>query len=108
VNYSGSKFTDETERPGMEQPVYYWVPSIAPCGMAFITGNRFPEWKGRLLVGSLKFNYVELLTLKGEKVVKREKIAEDIGRVRNVKMGPDGYIYIAVESDGIYKLSPDK
>lgn len=106
VNYSGTKFTEETRRDGMEQPVYYWVPSIAPCGMTFVTGDRYPEWKGHLLVGSLKFNYVELLKLKGDKVVGREKIAEDIGRVRNVKQGPDGYIYIAVEGDGIYKVIP--
>lgn len=107
VNYSGSKFTDETSRPGMEQPVYYWVPSIAPCGMAFVTGNKYPEWKGHLLVGSLKFNYVELVKLDGVKVIGREKIAEDIGRVRNVKMGPDGLIYIALEGRGIVKLVPN-
>lgn len=107
VNYSGTKFTDETERPGMEQPIYYWVPSIAPCGMDFVTGNRYPSWKGHLLVGSLKFNYVELLKLKGNKVIGREKIAEDIGRVRNVKMGPDDYIYIALEGRGIARLIPN-
>jgi glucose/arabinose dehydrogenase len=107
VNYSGTKFTEETEREGMAQPVYYWVPSIAPCGMTFVTGDKYPEWKGHLLVGSLKFNYVELVNLEGNKVVGREKIAEDIGRVRNVKQGPDGYIYIAVEGDGIYKVIPE-
>jgi glucose/arabinose dehydrogenase len=107
VNYSGTKFTEETERPGMEQPIYYWVPSIAPCGMAFVTGDRYPNWKGHLLVGSLKFNYVELVKLDGNQVIGREKIAEDIGRVRNVAMSPDGYIYIAVEGDGIYKVVPE-
>ncbi len=107
VNYSGTKFTDETERPGMTQPIYYWVPSIAPCGMAFVTGNIYPEWKGRLLVGSLKFNYVELLTLQGDKVTDRQKIAEDVGRVRNVKLSPDGYIHIAIEGQGIVKMVPN-
>jgi len=107
INYSGTKFTEETSRPGMEQPVYYWVPSIAPCGMAFVTGNKYPEWKGHLLVGSLKFNYVELVKLNGEKVIDRVKIAEDVGRVRNVKIGPDGLIYIAVEGQGIVKLIPN-
>ncbi|HPF11733.1 MAG TPA: PQQ-dependent sugar dehydrogenase [Flavobacteriaceae bacterium] len=106
VNYSGTPITSETSHPGMEQPIHYWVPSIAPCGMAFITGNQFPDWKGDLLVGSLKFNYVELLHLKGNKVIGREKIAEDIGRVRNVKMGPDGFIYVAVEGRGIFRLVP--
>ncbi|MRT17606.1 PQQ-dependent sugar dehydrogenase [Vitellibacter sp. q18] len=107
INYSGTKITDETTKAGIEPPVYYWVPSIAPCGMAFVTGDKFPQWKGKLLVGSLKFAYVELLTLDGEKVVGREKIAQDIGRVRNVKMGPDGLIYIAVEGQGIFRLLPE-
>ena len=106
VNYSGTSFTDETSRPDMESPIYYWVPSIAPCGMVFVTGDVYPSWKGHLLVGSLKFNYVELVKLKGNEVVGREKIAEGIGRVRNVKQGPDGYIYIAVEGDGLYKVIP--
>ncbi|MEM7085401.1 MAG: PQQ-dependent sugar dehydrogenase [Bacteroidota bacterium] len=106
INYSGTKFTEETSRPGMEQPIYYWVPSIAPCGMDFVTGNKYPNWEGGLLVGSLKFNYVELVRLKGDEVVGREKIAEDIGRVRNVKLGPDGLIYIALEGRGIVKLIP--
>ena len=107
INYSGTKFTEETARPGMEQPVYYWVPSIAPCGMDFVTGNKYPEWEGHLLVGSLKFNYVELVKLEGDKVIGREKIAEDVGRVRNVKLGPDGFIYIAVEGQGIVRLLPN-
>lgn len=107
INYSGTKFTNETARPGMEQPVHYWVPSIAPCGMAFVTGDKYPEWNGQLMVGSLKFNYIELLKLEGDKVVAREKIAEDIGRVRNVKLGPDGYIYIAIEGDGIVRIIPE-
>lgn len=106
VNYSGTKITDETTKPGIEPPIYYWVPSIAPCGMAFVTGDKYPQWKGKLLVGSLKFSYVELLTLEGEKVTNREKIAQDIGRVRNVKIGSDGLIYIAVEGQGIFRLIP--
>ncbi|EDM43447.1 hypothetical protein SCB49_00320 [unidentified eubacterium SCB49] len=106
VNYSGTKFTDKTKMEGMEDPIYYWVPSIAPCGMTFVTGDKYPDWKGDLLIGSLKFNYVELLKLEGNKVVDREKIAEDIGRVRNIQQGPDGYIYIAVEGDGIFRIMP--
>lgn len=107
INYSGTKFTEETARPGMEQPVYYWTPSIAPCGMDFVTGDRYPDWEGHLLVGSLKFNYVELVKLNGSQVIGREKIAEDVGRVRNVKMGHDGYVYIAVEGRGIVRLIPN-
>lgn len=106
VNYSGTKITDKQTRPDVEPPIYYWVPSIAPCGMDFITGNRYPEWEGKLLVGSLKFGYVELLTLNGKEVIGRDIIAKDIGRVRNVKMGPDNLIYISVEGQGIFRLLP--
>lgn len=106
INYSGTKFTDETSHPGMEQPIYYWVPSIAPCGMTFIEGDRYPDWKGDLLVGSLKFGYVELLELDGEHITGRKKIAQDIGRTRNVKQGPDGFVYVAVEGRGIYRIVP--
>ena len=107
VNYSGTSFTELTEKEGMEQPVHYWVPSIAPCGMAFVTGDKFPDWKNDLLVGSLKFNYVELVKLDGNKVTGREKIADGIGRVRNVRIGPNGYIYIALEGQGIVRLLPN-
>ncbi len=69
INYSGTKITDETARPGMEQPIYQWTPSIAPCGMAFVTSDKYPKWKGNLLVGSLSFQYLERLVLKNDKVV---------------------------------------
>lgn len=107
INYSGTKFTEITKKEGMEQPIYYWTPSIAPCGMTFVTGNKYPDWKNHLLVGSLKFNYVELLKLEGNKVTNRQKIAEDVGRVRNVKQSPDGYIYIGIEGQGIVKIVPN-
>ena len=92
----------------MEQPLFYWVPSIAPSGMAFITSNKYPEWKGNVLVGSLKFSYLERLELKSNKVIKREKLLNNMGRVRNVRQGPDGYIYVAIEGKGIIKIVPEK
>ena len=104
INYSGTSITDKKSLPGMEQPFYYWVPSIAPSGMAFSNSNVYKKWKGDLFVGSLKFKYLERLVIKRGKVVKREKILNDIGRVRNVKEGPDGYLYIGVEGKGILKL----
>lgn len=104
INYSGTTFTDITEKEGMEQPVYYWVPSIAPSGMAFVDGSKDKHLEGNILAGSLKFQYLEHLILKKDKVIKREKILEDIGRVRNVVMGPDGEIYLGVEGKGILKL----
>ena len=108
INYNGTPFTDITEKEGMEQPLFYWVPSIAPSGMAFVTSNIYPNWKDNILVGSLKFSYLERLELKNNKVVKREKLLEGMGRVRNVIQGPDGYIYVAIEGKGIIKIVPNK
>lgn len=108
VNYSGTPFTDITEKEGMEQPLFYWVPSIAPSGMAFVNSDKYPDWKGNVLVGSLKFKYLERLVLENNEVIKREKLFEDIGRVRNVLQAPDGYIYVAVEGKGIVKIVPEK
>jgi glucose/arabinose dehydrogenase len=108
INYSGTKFTDITEKDGMEQPIHYWDPSIAPSGMDFITSDIYPQWKGNLLVGSLKFQYLNRCELKGNKVVKEEKLLDGLGRVRAVKQGPDGYIYVGVENVGIVKIIPKK
>ena len=105
INYSGTSITDKREMAGMEQPLYYWVPSIAPCGMAFSTSGVYKKWKGDLFVGSMKFNYLERLVFKKGKVIKREKILENIGgKLRNVKEGPDGYLYVSVDGKGIFKL----
>lgn len=108
INYSGTKFTDITQKDGMEQPIHYWDPSIAPSGMDFITSDIYPEWKGNLLVGSLKFQYLNRCELKGNKVVKEEKLLDGLGRVRAVKQGPDGYIYVGIENVGIVKIIPKK
>lgn len=107
INYDGTIMSTETERPGIEKPIYYWIPSIAPSGMTFVTSDKYPDWKGHLLVGSLVFQYLELVKLKGKEVIERQKIASDIGRVRNVMQGPDGFIYIAVEGKGILKIIPN-
>ncbi|WP_064972224.1 PQQ-dependent sugar dehydrogenase [Kordia jejudonensis] len=108
INYSGTTITEETAREGMQQPLYYWVPSIAPSGMAFVTSDVYPELKGHLVVGSLKFQYLELLTLtKDDKVAKREKLLDGIGRVRSVRQGPDGYIYVGIDGKGILKMLPN-
>lgn len=108
INYSGTTFTDITKKEGMEQPVFYWVPSIAPSGMAIVSSNKYPDWKGNVLVGSLKFEYLERIILENNQVVKREKLFENIGRIRNVIQAPDGYIYVAVENLGIVKIIPEK
>jgi glucose/arabinose dehydrogenase len=107
INYSGTEITDKTEMEGMTQPIHYWVPSIAPSGMAFVTTDTYgSDWKGSLLVGSLKFQYMEHLAMDGKKVVKREKLMDGMGRVRSIKEGPDNLIYVGVEGKGIYKLVP--
>lgn len=106
INYSGTPITDKTSMPGMEQPIHYWVPSIAPSGAAFVTSDRYPDLKGDLLVGSLAFQYLEDLKLSGKKVTGRFKLLEGMGRIRNVRQAPDGLIYVAIEGKGIYRLRP--
>ena len=97
------------EMPGMEPPVYYWVPSIAPSGMAFYDGDKFPEWNGNLFVGSLKFGLLVRLEIDGHEIVAEERLLQDqIGRIRDVRMGPDGLIYLINDEwdGGIYRLTP--
>jgi glucose/arabinose dehydrogenase len=109
INYNGTPITNITKKEGMEQPLHYWVPSIAPSGMEIVTSNLYPGWQGQVLVGSLKFQYLELLKLNtSNKVTGRLKLLDKIGRVRNVRQGPDGYIYVAVEHVGILKIIPGK
>lgn len=107
INYDGTTFTNATAKAGMEQPLHYWIPSIAPSGMAFVSGDRYKAWKGNLLVGSLRFQYLNRCVLAGEKIVKEEILLKNVGRVRNVTMAPDGYLYVAVEQPGaVYRLLP--
>ena len=108
INYNGKTITDKTTAPGIQDPLLYWIPSIAPSGMAFITGDVYKPWRGALLVGSLRFKYLNLCYLNGNKVVSEEKLLKNIGRVRDVRVGPDGYIYIAVEKPAaaVYRLIP--
>lgn len=105
-NYDGTTITEETSRPDMESPIYYWQPSIAPSGFTFVTSDKYPKLKGNLLVGSLKFQYLEHLILDNYKVTKREKLLAGIGRLRDVRQGPDGFLYAAVEGKGIIRILP--
>lgn len=110
-NYGGGKIGDGlTVKEGMAQPLHYWVPSIAPSGMAFLTSDRYgPAWKGHLFVGSLKFGYLDRLDLKDGKVVAEHKLLEDgRARIRDVRQGPDGLLYVLTdESDGkLLRLRP--
>lgn len=99
INYNGTIITEETKRAGLEQPIMYWLPSIGPCGLTFVNSDRYPNWKGDLLAGSLSFRYLERIDLEGERVIHREKLLEDIGRIRDIQEGRDGYIYVAVEGN---------
>ena len=108
INYSGTTITKNKSLPGMEQPLYYWVPSIAPSSFEYISSDIYPDWKGSLLSGALVYKFVERTKLKNNKVVLRTKIAEKLGRPRDIKQGPDGYIYVAIETKGIYKILPKK
>ena len=110
VNYGlGTRIGEGTSKAGMEQPLYYWVPSIAPSGMAFYDGERFPRWKGNLFVGALRDRMLVRLQLDGEKVVKEERLLQNaIGRIRDVRAGPDGYLYLLTDDSAgmLARLEP--
>jgi len=110
VNYGiGTKIGEGTRKEGMAQPLYHWVPSIAPSGMAFYTGDKFARWKGDLFVGALRDQMLVRLKLDGEKVVSEERLLKGVlGRIRDVRAGPDGFIYVLTdESNGVLaRLEP--
>jgi glucose/arabinose dehydrogenase len=109
-NYGiGTRIGEGTEKEGMAQPLYKWVPSIAPSGMAFYTGDRFPRWRGNLFVGALRDRMLVRLVLDGEQVLKEERLLQGVlGRIRDVRAGPDGFIYLLTdESRGVLaRLEP--
>lgn len=108
INYSGTTITKNKSLPKMEQPLYYWLPSIAPSSFEYISSDIYPNWKGSLLAGALVFKYIERIGLKNDKVVYRSKIAENLGRPRDIKQGPDGFVYVSIEGKGVYKILPKK
>jgi glucose/arabinose dehydrogenase len=110
VNYGfGTRIGEGQTKPGMVQPLHLWVPSIAPSGMAFVSGSKFPQWTGDLLVGALRDQMLVRLELDGEKVVREERLLRGIvGRIRDVRMGPDGLVYLLTDdSEGaLLRLEP--
>jgi len=109
VNYSGTSITPDTARPGMEQPVVHWTPSIAVSGMDFYTGDRFPEWEGDIFVGALRQQHIRRLVMDGDEVVDQEVLLGDLGvRFREIATGPDGFLYLLTdESPGhVLRLEP--
>ncbi len=111
-NYgTGTRIGEGTAKPGMVQPAHYWVPSIAASGMAFYDGDKFPQWRGDLFVGALKDRLLVRLQIEGQRVVKEERMLQGmLGRIRDVRSGPDGFIYLLTdESDGaIVRLEPTR
>lgn len=101
IDYNGSPISDIQEKEGMEPPVKYWVPSIAPCGMVQVTGNKYPNWRNNLLIGALAHTHVARVEIDIDKAVGEEKLLDKIGRVRAVAQSPDGYIYVATENPGM-------
>ncbi len=111
VEYSGARIHESTHRQGMEQPIYQWTPVIAPSGMAFYTGTLFPQWKGNVFIGGLSTRILVRLELDGEKVTKEERLLGEIGeRIRDVRMGPDGALWLATDSSNgrVLRLTPAK
>ena len=107
INYDGTILSELKAKDGMEQPVFQWTPSIGPSSMKFVVGDLYPGWKGDILNGSLSFKYLERVHLENGKVTEQEKLLENAGRVRDVTISPDGYIYVATETPGIIvKLVP--
>ncbi len=109
IEYSGGKVGEGlTEKEGLEQPVYYWKPSIATSSLLLYTGDLFPDWKGNFLVGALKYMQVQRLVMKDGEVAQHEVLAEDLGeRVRDVKQGPDGAVYLVTDDGGrIVRMAP--
>lgn len=111
MNYDGTPISSKTKAPGMEQPVIDWTPSIAVSELEFYTGDKFPKWKDQLFVGSLAQQKFLRIVLKGDKVVHREEVFKHLGRIRDIKTGPDGYLYLALELIGkpgrIVRLVPE-
>jgi glucose/arabinose dehydrogenase len=111
VNYGlGTKIGEGQAKAGLEQPLRVWVPSIAPSGMAFVSGSQFPQWQGNLLVGALRGQMLVRLTLDGEKVLGEERLLQGRSRLRDVRMGPDGLVYLLTdEAQGsLLRLEPAK
>lgn len=109
MSYAGFPIGEGSEKPGMAQPVTYWVPSISPSGMAFYTGAAFPAWRGNLFVGALSGELLVRLELDGERVVHEERLLEAFGeRIRDVRQGPDGFLYLLTDApDGaLLRLEP--
>jgi len=109
IDYSGKIVSRETKKEGMEQPIVQWTPSIAVCPAEFVTGNLFPAWKNNLLVGALAFEEIRRLVVEKHSVTDQEVILKGVGRVRELKIGPDGALYVLLnDPDMVLRIKPEK
>jgi aldose sugar dehydrogenase len=110
VDYSGMRVSPDTALEGLEQPLLHWTPSIAPSGLAIYHGNRFPAWRGDVFNGALAGQQLRRVVVDGYRVVRQEKLLEGRGRIRQVKVGPDGYIYLLIDASNgsLLRLEPEQ
>ena len=107
INYNGEIISDIVRKEGMHQPALYWKPSIAVCGLDFYSGDLFPKWNNQLLVGALRFEEVRLLDIEQDRVIYQQTLLKNAGRVRQIRSGPDGAIYVVLNRpDMILRLAP--
>mgnify|MGYP000897526047 CR=1 FL=1 len=107
INYDGKPISQISKKEGMEQPITYWLPSIAPSGLTMVSGTKYPAWKGNILVAALAGTHIARVEMNGTKPVGEEKLLPGIGRVRQVAQSPDGYLYAITEGTGLLiKLVP--
>ncbi len=107
INYDGTEITKQTEQEGMQQPIHYWTPSIATCGLMLYTGDKFPEWKGNIFSGSLVLTHVARVVVENGRYSHEEKLLDQVGRVRHVTQDKEGYIYVLTEGPGmLLRLAP--
>lgn len=107
IDYSGAIISERTEKEGMEQPIHYWTPSIAACGLLYYTGNKFPAWRKSLFAGALAREHIARVVLRNGNYAHEEKLLQNIGRVRHIAQSADGYIYVLTEDPGmLLKLIP--
>jgi glucose/arabinose dehydrogenase len=108
IDYNGTVVSNQTKKEGMEQPVLQWTPSIAVCPAEFMTSNLFPKWKNNLLVGALAFEEIRRLVIVDNKVIEQELIMKGVGRVRDLKVGPDGKLYVLLnEPNVVIRITPE-
>lgn len=107
--YWGPKIGEGEKKEGMQDPIVYWKPSISPSGSTFYTGSEFPQWKGQMFIGTLSGTHLRRLKIQGRKVIEQDDLLKDLAlRIRNVRTGPDGFLYLSTDGGQISRLVPVK